>query len=178
MRPRTFLAWAAGVVAAVLLLPHAAATPRNRAQPHAPAPPETRAGLAPPTEPSARVAAVPTSAPVRVHPAPEAAVPSAPGRAGMVVGVDPETGQLGMPTAGQMAELSPREQSMISRSGAGLVQVHHPDGSVSIDLQGRFQELVIARIGTDGKPVYGCLDDAKALRRALRTRPVPPLEEK
>jgi len=141
MRPRTFLAWAAGVVAVGLLLPHAAATPRNRVQKHVPA------------------------SPASVRP-------------GMVVGVDPETGQLGMPTAEQMTELSPREQSMISRSGAGLVQVHHPDGSVSINLQGRFQEFVIARNGPDGKPVYGCLDDARALRRALQTRPVPPLEEK
>lgn len=174
MRPRTFFAWGAGVVAAGLLLPHAAATPRSRAQQHAPAAPTTRASVAPRPEAPARVAA----AAVRSEAAPAANAPSAPARAGMVVGVDPETGQLGMPTAGQMAELSAQEQSMISRSGEGLVQVHHPDGSVSINLQGRFQELVFVRIGPDGKPVYGCLDDANALRRALRTRPVPPLEEK
>jgi len=141
MRPRTFLAWAAGVVAVGLLLPHAAATPRNRVQKHVPA------------------------SPASVRP-------------GMVVGVDPETGQLGMPTAAQMVELSPREQAMVSRSGAGLTEVRHADGTVSVNLQGRFQEFVVVRFGADGKPVYGCFDDGQALRRALQTPPAPPLEEK
>jgi hypothetical protein len=57
--------------------------------------------------------------------------------------------------------------------------VRHPDGSVSVDLRGRFQELAVARIGADGKPVLRCVDDAVSMRRALAPAPAAPaLEER
>jgi hypothetical protein len=93
-----------------------------------------------------------------------------PAQAGMIVGVDPETGVLGPATAAQIAELSDlsaQERSMLSRSTEGLVEVRHPNGSVTLDLQGRFREFAVARIGSDGRPVLQCLDDSAAIRRAL-----------
>jgi len=92
----------------------------------------------------------------------------------MVVGVDPETGRLGPPTPEQRAALGAAEQNALSRSSGGLVEEHHPDGSVSIDLQGRFQEFAVVHMGSDGKPVVECLDDSAAIERALKaTAPAP-----
>ena len=106
--------------------------------------------------------------------------PGASAQGGMIVGIDPETGRIGPASSAQRAELGLSVSQALSRSQAGLVEVHHPDGSVSIDLQGRFQEYAIGHIGPDGRPSLQCLDDRDALKRALATPPPPPaaLEEK
>ena len=39
----------------------------------------------------------------------------------------------------------------LNRSDEGLVLVVEPDGGISLDPQGRFQHVVLARIGEDGK---------------------------
>ena len=105
----------------------------------------------------------------------------APASAGMVVGIDPLTGRIGMPTPEQLAELAALSPPALRTSGEGLVEVHHPDGSVSIDLEGRFQEYAVARIAPDGKPVFQCVNDRQALRRALLapvTTPAPAAEDR
>ena len=72
-----------------------------------------------------------------------------------------------------------QERNALSRSLDGLLQVRHPDGSVSVDLRGRFQEFAVVRIGADGKPVLRCVEDPISLRRALSPAPaVPALEER
>jgi len=112
------------------------------------------------------------------HPAKAVAAP-APARAGMVIAYDPETGRLGPPTVEQLLALDARERNAVSRSLAGLIQVHHPDGSVSVDLQGRFQEFAVATIGADGKPVLRCVEDSASVRRPLSPAPAAPaLEER
>ena len=106
----------------------------------------------------------------RVH------APQPPGAAGMVVGIDPETGELGMPTPEQLQRISDSQQSQVNHSSAGLVEVHHPDGSVSIDLQGRFQEYETVRVGPDGKLIYQCVDGEENARRAVAA-PAPAAPE-
>ena len=97
-----------------------------------------------------------------------AAVPGAsPAIAGMMIALDPESGQYGMPSPEQIAELSAADKQAVSHSGEGLVEVRHPDGFVSIDLQGRFQEYSVAKIDVDGKPQIGCGNDPAAALRAL-----------
>src|SRR6185295_11916788 len=95
--------------------------------------------------------------------------PRPPATAGMVVGIDPETGQLGMPTPEQMQKLSELQQPQVDHSAEGLVEVHHPDGSVSVDLQGRFQEYATVRVGPDGKLIYQCVDGAENAKRAVKS---------
>jgi hypothetical protein len=92
-----------------------------------------------------------------------------PAMGGMVIGIDPETGKLGMPTREQLKELSDLEQQRIDHTPADLVEVHHPDGSVSVDLQGRFQEFVTIRIGPDGKRIVRCVDGRENAERVLET---------
>jgi len=91
--------------------------------------------------------------------------------AGMVVAIDPETGQLGMPTPEQMAELldaqAAAEIEGLNHSSDGLVQIQHPDGHVTLRTGGRFMEFAIARIGPDGRVTYDCVSSHEALKHAL-----------
>lgn len=46
---------------------------------------------------------------------------------------------------------------MTNRSTAGLTRKHKADGTVSIDLDGGFQNVVVARAGTTGEPITECV---------------------
>jgi hypothetical protein len=94
-----------------------------------------------------------------------------PGEAGMIVGIDPETGQIGLPTAEQRQALDEEasRQPNLSRSTVGLVEERLPNGTVRVSLDGRFQEYATVRIGPDGKKIYGCVDDPSG----LLSEPVP-----
>jgi hypothetical protein len=92
-----------------------------------------------------------------------------PASGGLVVGIDPETGQLGPATALQRLQLLGPEAAMLSRSTVGLVEAPVPGGGVMIDLQGRFQDLSYVRRGPDGRLVFGCTDDFATLRQAFGT---------
>jgi hypothetical protein len=103
--------------------------------------------------------------------------------AGMVVGIDPETGKLGPPTAEQRRELeqiAASERTLLSRSSVGLVEEHRPDGTVHVDLQGRFQDYMTVRIGPDGSKAFGCVDDTTGYSDGSKAPPpaAPTLEER
>jgi hypothetical protein len=48
---------------------------------------------------------------------------------------------------------------LVSQSTDGLVQVRRPDGAVSMDLQGRFQNVLLAKKEGDGTVTQGCVDN-------------------
>ena len=113
------------------------------------------------------------------HPAAEGASPGsaapavptavAPHEAGMVVGIDPETGKIGPPTAEQRAELdqiAASQNALLSRSAVGLTEEHRADGTVHVNLQGRFQEYATVRVGPDGKKTFGCVDDTSGISKS------------
>lgn len=60
-----------------------------------------------------------------------------------------------------------------NQSTDGLVQVQNPDGSVSVDLQGRFQNIVMAKKNDDGSVSQACVDNSKAASAFLSTNPAP-----
>jgi len=105
---------------------------------------------------AARVAVAPAlSAPptrARAARAPRPIVAAAAASAGMKAYLDPETGKLGPPPAGG----SPDETLMLNDSGDGLVQEVLPDGSVMMNLQGRFQEYMILQLDPAGRRVLRC----------------------
>src|SRR5256885_14039207 len=49
-----------------------------------------------------------------------------------------------------------------NKSTAGLVEVKHADGTIEMDLQGRFQNVVIAKKNEDGSMSTACVDNADA----------------
>ena|ERR1041384_7333959 len=55
-----------------------------------------------------------------------------------------------------------------NKSTAGLVEVKHADGTVELDLQGRFQNVVIAKKNDDGSVSTACVDNADAARAFLQ----------
>ncbi len=82
--------------------------------------------------------------------------------AGREVQVDPQTGQIKPLSAQEQKELADGLKVVLNRSTEGLVEVQHEDGSASMDLQGRFQNVEVARINEDGTLSQSCVDNPQA----------------
>jgi hypothetical protein len=96
------------------------------------------------------------------------AAPATPiGAAGMIVAIDPETGALVAPTAEQARTLTAAERTGLMRTSEGLAEVRMPDGSVMLDLQGRFMEYSVVQLDPTGHPHFLCVNDEIALRALL-----------
>lgn len=117
--------------------------------------PPDRALAAPPVEGPA----VEAASSVAIH----STTATLPGSAGMVTGLDPETGRPGKPTASQRAAMRMRD---LDRSSEGLRETRRPDGTRVIELEGRFQEYAIVRILPDGRKEQSCVQ-GPMLERAL-----------
>lgn len=95
-----------------------------------------------------------------VSPAPDASTdPSgawelAPGSAAMRARINPETGGLEVSAGRPDLTLDPITRQALRRDTEGLTPVYHPDGSVSVDLQGRFQSVSTARLDEAGKVIF------------------------
>lgn len=96
---------------------------------------------------------------------------SAPGTAAMRAYLNPETGKIdvGVAHAPQAAAqaFDPATQNALRRDATGLVEVHHPNGAVTVNLQGRYQSVAVLRLSRDGKKVV-CTDDPKDAYRAVQ----------
>jgi hypothetical protein len=76
----------------------------------------------------------------------------------------PETGVERVPTPADVAGEALLEQ-MTSRSTAGLVPVVSADGTISLDLEGRFMNVMLAVPGTGGELTLACETGPEALKR-------------
>lgn len=86
------------------------------------------------------------------------------------------------------AELSAEDalDQMLSRSTEGLEVVTHADGTISVDLEGRFMNVSVANPGPDGKPRVNCVSSHDGLAKSKQaaadpkpvSKPAPVLEEK
>ncbi len=104
--------------------------------------------------------------PTHLSPATPATPAIAMGTHSMRAYLDPETGTLGsMPTATTLSAKS--LDPALSRSSEGLVQKTLPDGTVMVDLQGRFQNASLAHLDTDGAVQVICTEDASCAHRFL-----------
>ena len=71
-----------------------------------------------------------------------------------------QTLQQGPLTQAQAQQLA--EQLEGNKATEGLVQERHEDGTVSVDLQGRFQNVTLARRNDDGTVSAACVDTPEA----------------
>ena len=115
--------------------------------------------------------------------APPAPAPTAPpaGAAGMVIAINPETGALVAPTADQVRALTTAEATGLLRTSEGLSEVRLADGSVKLDLQGRFMEYSLVQLDPTGCPRFLCVNDESVLRALLArhaSASTPACEEK
>jgi len=93
------------------------------------------------------------------------------GEVGMKIYKDAE-GEIGPPDAGDAVQANDGADGT-SQDMAGLQKVTLPDGSIMVDLQGRFQEAMVMQITPDGKRVVTCTSDVK---KTLSHPPVAPAQ--
>ena len=87
---------------------------------------------------------------------------------------DPVTGQLVAPDYAAPVTLD-EMQAAARREAEGLITIHNPDGSETINHEGRFADQVVVRVGPDGRPVFICTQGKAIAQRVLRpTTPVHP----
>jgi hypothetical protein len=71
-------------------------------------------------------------------------------------------GQIRPLTADEAKKLAEGLKGMLNKSSEGLVEQHNADGSVEMDLQGRFQSVTVARVNKDGSVTQSCVDNPRA----------------
>ena len=82
--------------------------------------------------------------------------------AGQDIQLNSQTGEMKPLTQEEAEKLAAGLKPMLNQSTEGLVQVQHADGSVSMDLQGRFQNVTVARMNQDGSLSESCVDNPRA----------------
>jgi hypothetical protein len=85
--------------------------------------------------------------------------------AGRDVQVDPQTGKIKPLTPEEAKQLADGLKTMLNKSTDGLEQVQNADGSVSMDLKGRFQNVAVARVNDDGSVEQSCIDEPQQAAR-------------
>ena len=81
---------------------------------------------------------------------------------GQEVFVDSQTGKIRPLTPQEAEELAQGLKGMLNKSSEGLKEIHNADGSVSMELQDRFQNVVVARENEDGSVSTSCVDNPRA----------------
>jgi hypothetical protein len=81
--------------------------------------------------------------------------------AGQDMPVDSQ-GQIRPLTPDEAKKLAEGLKGMLNKSSEGLVEEHNADGSVEMDLQGRFQSVTVARVNKDGSVTQSCVDNPRA----------------
>lgn len=74
----------------------------------------------------------------------------------------PQTGQIKPLTQEEAQKLAEEIKQLINQSSDGLKTVQHADGSVSMDLEGRFQSVAVAKRDEDGTLTQSCVDNREA----------------
>jgi uncharacterized membrane protein YdfJ with MMPL/SSD domain len=78
---------------------------------------------------------------------------------GQIVVVNRQTGQSRPLTPDEARMLAEGIKQLVNQSTEGLVQVQRADGSVSMNLQGRFQNVLLAKKESDGTISQACVDN-------------------
>ena len=91
--------------------------------------------------------------------------------AGKKLQVDARTLQQGPLTQDQAQEIA--DSLKDNKSTDGLAQIRQANGSLSMDLHGRFQDVVIAKKNDDGSVSQACVDNPKAATTFLDNQQVP-----
>ncbi|MBC7798890.1 MAG: hypothetical protein H7Z37_18630 [Pyrinomonadaceae bacterium] len=95
-------------------------------------------------------------------------------------------------TAQEARTLSEGIKGLVNQSSEGLDEVQNSDGSISIDLQGRFQNVTVAKKNADGTISHSCVDNedgassffgigttktvGKNVKGTSKAKPVKPIE--
>ena len=92
---------------------------------------------------------------------------------GRKVRVNAQTLQQGPLTPEQSQEIA--DQLEGNKATEGLVEEKHEDGTVTVDLQGRFQNVTLAKRNEDGTVTAACVDTPEAAGAFLRSETSAPV---
>lgn len=81
---------------------------------------------------------------------------------GQPVVADKQTGQFRPLTQDEAGRLAEGLKQLINQSTDGLVKVEQKDGTISMDLQGHFQNVMLAKRDADGTVSDECVDNLQA----------------
>jgi hypothetical protein len=84
---------------------------------------------------------------------------------GQDIHVNGQTGEVKPLTQDEVQKMVAAMKKMANQSTEGLSQVQHEDGSVSMDLGDRFQNVTIARQTKDGSVTTSCVDNPTSAAR-------------
>ena len=84
------------------------------------------------------------------------------------VHIDTQSREIKPLTAQEAEKLANGLAPMLDNSADGLKQVRQADGSVSMDLEGRFKSVTVARINADGTVEQSCVNTPKAAAKFFR----------
>jgi hypothetical protein len=73
-----------------------------------------------------------------------------------------QTAQVRPLTQEEAQKLAEGIKQIVNQSTDGLKEVRHADGSVSMDLEGRFQSVAVAKRDENGNVVQSCVDNREA----------------
>lgn len=90
----------------------------------------------------------------------------APGAAALRANINPETGAVEITSKAPKSSLNLQTLEALRRDTEGLKEVHHPNGAVSVNLEGRFQSVSVARIDKNGKLIV-CTEDKEHVETVL-----------
>jgi hypothetical protein len=82
--------------------------------------------------------------------------------AGRPVVLDRQTGESRPLTPEEARTLAEGIKQLVNPSAEGLVQVRHAGGGVSMDLQGHFQNVSLAKKEADGTVTQSCVNDLES----------------
>jgi hypothetical protein len=91
--------------------------------------------------------------------------------AGQSVAIDPQTGKVRPPTPDEARQLGAALKNYLNRSGQGLTVKTHPNGVQSVDLQGRFQSVSVAKINANGSVSEKCVTNMQEAQDFLSASP-------
>ncbi len=90
-----------------------------------------------------------------------------PGTAALRATINPETGEIEISSKAPKTTLDIQTVESLRRDTEGLKPVVHPNGAVSVNLEGRFQSVSVVRIDKNGKRIV-CTEDAGEIEKAIR----------
>lgn len=105
----------------------------------------------------------------------ENAVRLAPGEAALRATINPETGKVEVSAAHPGTPLDTYTTQALRRDTEGLKQIFHPNGAVSMHLQGRFQNTSVVRIDENGKLIV-CSESADHVHNMTHGHVIKPVE--
>ena len=82
--------------------------------------------------------------------------------AGQTVVLDRQTGEARPLTPQEAVTLAEGIKQLVNQTTDGLVEVRHANGMVSMDLQGHFQNVLLAKKDADGTVSQSCVNDLES----------------